>query len=128
MSTTAPPVNTQGTISVTCTRAEQRNLSVTVPFTLKALPPEPNRFMRDRALLYLRYYMFVDPARTRHWGDGTNGTFTFEGTCFLDDRNRACTFVFPLYGRVEGGQVALPGPWLGAVASRLDYSFGACSE
>src|SRR6185369_7232489 len=104
----------------------QDGLSVNVPFELKALPPEPNRFMRDPTLLYLRYFMFVDAARTRYWGDGTQGTFPFQGQCFLDERNRVCTLVFPVYGKVEGGQAVLPGQWLGAVATRLEYSFADC--
>ena len=127
MNSTAPPVYSNATISVTCTRHPQDRLSVDVPFELKALPPEPNRFMRDPALAYLRYFMYVDAARTRYWGDGTQGTFTFTGTCLLDERNRVCTLVFPLYGKVEGGQLALPGQWIGSVVSRLEYSFTACT-
>jgi spore coat protein U-like protein len=126
MSPSAPPIYSNATISVTCTRHPQDRLSVDVPFELKALPPDPSRYMRDQDLGYLRYYMYVDPARTRPWADGTNGTFTFQGVCFLDERNRACTIVFPLYGKVDGGQSALPGQWLGALVNRLEYQFQNC--
>lgn len=127
MSSDSPPIDTSGTISVTCTRAAQEGLSLEVQFELKGLPPDPTRQMRDRiGGGYLRYFMFVDPARTRHWADGSQGTSTLQGGCLLDNRNRVCTIPFLLYGRVDGGQVVLPGQWLGAVVSRLEYRFIGC--
>jgi spore coat protein U-like protein len=120
MSSEAPAINGHNTISVTCTRAEGAP-DVQVDFHLSALPVEPNRFMRDRHLAYLRYYMYVDPARLRHWGDGSGSTFTFDGTLFLDDRNRVGTVAFPIYGKVEAGQTVPPGQWLGAAVTRLEY-------
>ncbi len=125
MNLSAPPVNTHGTVSVTCTRAVvAEGRQVDVAFQLKALPPAPSRQMRDRLDgAYLRYDMFIDPARTRYWGDGeSHGTFAFEGALFLDNRNKVGTVVFPVYGRVDGGQVVPPGPFLGAVVTRLEYS------
>jgi spore coat protein U-like protein len=122
MSPTAPAINGFNTISVTCTRAQRDGLVVDVNYNLQAVPAEPNRFMRDSNLAYLRYLMYVDPARTRYWGDGISyGTFTFQGALFLDDRNRVGTFVHQVYGKVDAGQVALPGQWLGLVATRLEY-------
>ncbi len=82
--------------------------------------------MRDSNLLYLRYFMYVDPARTRYWGDGSQGTFVFEGSLFLDNRNRVGTLAFPVYGKVDAGQLALPGQWLGATVTRLEYRITAC--
>ncbi len=124
MSTTAPPVNAHATISVTCTRTTLNGLDVEVPFELQGLPPQPARQMRDAVGGgYLRYDMFTDAARTRYWGDGNNGTFTIAGTLLLNDRNRVGTLVFPLYGRVDGGQQAIrPGQWLGAVVTRVQYN------
>ena len=123
MSPSAPAINGNNTISVTCVRAPLADgLDVQVDFVLKALPAEPNRFMRDSHLAYLRYYMYVDPARTRYWGDGLQGTFVLPGTLFLDNRNKVGTLVFPVYGKVEAGQAVLPGQWLGAVVTNLEYS------
>jgi spore coat protein U-like protein len=120
----APPINGHDTVSVTCTRAPLDRLSVTVEYELKATPPAPARQMRNRELHFLQYDMFVDAARTKYWGDGqTQGTFSFTGALFLDDRNRVGTLVHQVYGQVEGGQVGkLPGNWLGAVVVRLDYT------
>lgn len=119
----APAINGQNAVSVTCTRGrELESVEVEVNFYLNALPIEPNRFMRDQHLAYLRYHMYVDAARTRTWGDGTGGTSNFYYTLNLDDRNRVGTKAFLVYGQVDGGQVETPnGQWLGAVLMRLEY-------
>jgi spore coat protein U-like protein len=124
MTSNSPPINGTNTISVTCTRAARDGLNVTAEYNLQAIPPAPARQMRDSALNFLRYDMFVDPARTRYWGDGfSHGTFTFQGTCLLDDRNRVCTLAHVVYGRVDGAQTLTPpGQWLGLVAARLEYN------
>jgi spore coat protein U-like protein len=123
MSAESPAINGHGTVSVTCTRSpELESIDVLADFYLRALPNEPSRYMRDSHLLYLRYYMFVDAARTRHWGTGVGGTSAFEGRCQLSDRNRVCTLAYPVYGKVDGGQTnVLPGQWLGATVTQLEY-------
>jgi spore coat protein U-like protein len=124
MTLTSPPINGTNTVSVTCTRAARDGLRVTVDYNLQAIPPAPARQMRDSNLLYLAYDMYVDPARTRYWGDGLSfGTFTFQGTLFLDDRNRVGTLAHVVYGKVHGAQQQLtpPGQWLGLVVGRLEY-------
>jgi spore coat protein U-like protein len=124
MTQNSPSINGTNTISVTCTRAARDGLNVEVAYNLQAIPPAPARQMRDNQLNYLRYDMFVDPARTRYWGDGlTHGTFTFQGTLLLDDRNRIGTLAHVVYGRVDGAQpLTPPGQWLGLVLGRLEYS------
>jgi len=123
MSSSAPPINGTNTISVTCTRAPQDKLNVTVQYQLQAIPPAPARQMRDSNLNFLRYDLFVDPARTRYWGDTSQGTFVFEGTLFLDDRNRVGTLAHLIFGRVDGAQQLVPpGQWLGLVVPRLEYT------
>jgi spore coat protein U-like protein len=125
MSQTSPPINGHNTVSVTCTRSPQADgRDVDVGYELKAIPPTPARQMRDSQLHFLRYDVFVDAARTRYWGDGSQSTFTFQGALFLDDRNRVGTLVHQIYGRVDGGQTppTPPGQWLGLVVVRLDYN------
>jgi spore coat protein U-like protein len=124
MTSNAQPINGTNTISVTCTRAARDGLSVQVDYNLQAIPPAPARQMRDNHLAYLAYDMYVDPARTRYWGDGySQGTFTFQGTLFLDDRNRVGTLAHVVYGRVHGAQsLTPPGQWLGLVVGRLEYT------
>jgi spore coat protein U-like protein len=123
MTSASPPINGTNTISVTCTRAARDGLNVQVDYNLQAIPPAPARQMRDNNLLYLAYDMFVDAARTRYWGDGiSHGTFTFQGTLHLDDRNRVGTLAHVVYGKVQGAQgLTPPGQWLGLVVGRLEY-------
>ena len=123
MNQNAPPINGHNTISVTCTRAPLDGLRVTVEYDLQAIPPAPARQMRDNQLRFLSYDMFVDPARTRYWGDGSShSTFTFQGALLLDDRNRVGTLAHVIYGKVNGGQNFAPsGQWLGLVGVRLQY-------
>jgi spore coat protein U-like protein len=122
MSQSAPAINGYNTVSVSCIRGENTaDSEVQIDFHLGAVPAEPVRYMRDSQLEYLRYFMYVDAARLRYWGDGTGSTFTFDGTLTLDNRNPVGTLVFPVYGKVDAGQTALPGQWLGAVVTRLQY-------
>jgi spore coat protein U-like protein len=128
MSPSSPAINGHNTVSVTCTRSPRADgFDVQVFFQLKAVPADPARYMRDSHLEYLRYFMYVDSARLRYWGDGTQGTSVFEGTLFLDNRNRVGTLAYPVYGRVDAGQLVLPGQWLGATVTRLEYKIGACN-
>jgi spore coat protein U-like protein len=97
-------------------------LEVTVTYLLKAVPATPARQMRDNELRFLRSDMFLDPARTRYWGDGfTGGTFAIQGALVLDQHNRVGTLVHQLYGKVDGGQIAPAGQWLGLVGAALEY-------
>jgi spore coat protein U-like protein len=123
MNASAPPVYGHNTISVTCTRSPADNgRNVDVTYELEAVPPDPARSIRNLEGDYLRYFMFLDPARTRYWGDGNNGTFTFQGGLFLDDRNRVGSLFHVVYGRVDGAQGQFrAGPGTGAVVSRLRY-------
>jgi spore coat protein U-like protein len=124
MTPNSPAINGTNTISVTCTRASLDGLNVTVDYNLQAIPPNPARQMRDNQLNFLRYDVFIDPARTKYWGDGFSfGTFTFQGTLFLDDRNRVGTLAHVVYGKIDGAQsLTPPGQWLGMVPGRLEYT------
>jgi len=124
MSEDSPAINAENTISVTCTRSpELESVDVLVDFYLGVRPGEPSHHMRDSSLRYLRYYLFVDPTRTRHWGTGSGGvTFTFPGTLQLNDRNRVGTLAYRIYGQVDGGQAqSPPGQWLGLLQTHLEY-------
>ena len=126
VNTGTAPINSHNTISITCTRSPvATGIDVTVNFTLKAEPAEPTRSMRDRSdgeYSYLRYFLYLDAARTRHWGDGIQyGTHAIQGTFFLDDRNRIGTLGYVIYGTIDGAQAVHPGPKLGAVLNRLQY-------
>jgi spore coat protein U-like protein len=118
-----PAINGTNTITVSCVRSPRaEGHSVEVHYFLKALPPEPNRSMRNNDGGFLRYFLYLDPARTRHWGDGgTYGTFMIEEYFDLDDRNRTATRAHVIYGTVDGNQPVQPGNQLGLIGARLEY-------
>ena len=128
----APPVYSNASISVTCTRAAVDGLRVDVAFELFGqIVNEPPRAMRDigDSGTTVAYDMYIDAARTRLWGSGYMGSFPLQGACFLDDRNRVCTIPFLLYGTVFGGQQSIPpGKFQGAIVSTLNYNFTDCRE
>ena len=132
MSGSAPPVYSNASISVTCTRAAVDGLRVDVGFELFGqIVNEPPRAMRDigDSGLTVAYDMYIDPARTKLWGSGHSGSFPLEGACSLDDRNRVCTIPFLLYGTVLGGQTLVPpGKFQGAIVTTLNYTFLDCRQ
>ncbi|WP_298923177.1 spore coat U domain-containing protein [uncultured Ramlibacter sp.] len=118
------PAHAHSMISVTCTRAPLDGLDVDVNLELSALPASSAREMREQVSgEFLRYDLYLDPARTRVWGDGNNGTFAIVNALGLNDRNRVGSLAFPIYGTVPAGQYAVPpGQWRGAVLTRLVYN------
>lgn len=121
MNPEAPPVYGHNTVSVTCTRAPVDGISVTVSYDVRAVPPAPTRQMRNTDGDFLSFDMFLDPARTRLWGDGNNGTFLIHDEILLDDRNRVGTRFHLLFGKVNGAQLVRPSQMLGLVGATVDY-------
>jgi spore coat protein U-like protein len=126
MTTTSSPIYSEGTVTVTCTRAAGQGFQVTVSYDLRGLPNDTGRVMRNTEFASLRYDLFVDAGRRRYWGDGSAGTSTISDTIDLNDNNRVVTHTHELYGTVEGQQSAEPGQWLGFVSARLEYTIERC--
>ena len=126
MTSTASPILTESTVTVTCTKASGRGFEVRLTYDLLALPATPGRVMRDAELAFLRYDFFVDPGRRRYWGDGGVGTSTINDRMTLNDNNRVVTHTHQVYGTVYGQQRVEPGQWLGFVSARLEYTIERC--
>jgi spore coat protein U-like protein len=123
MNSESPAVYGTNSIAVTCVRSVgQDKVKVDVDYVLSAVPAEPARSMRNNDGGSLRYFLFLDSGRTRHWGDGVQfGTFTIQDRIKLDDRNMTVSNTHVLYGSVDGYQVVQPGIQLGLVGARLEY-------
>lgn len=115
---TSAPQDITATITVVCnalgTSASLVSFSVT--------PGDgavPNRTMR-RSEESMRYQLFVDPARTVLWGNGTGGTqaLTGSGTASRTVPLRAS---FTLYGRALARQRVLAGAYVDAVSISLQW-------
>lgn len=106
------PLEGAGSFTVTCT--QRRNRAVTVVY-IAQLASAPARMMAppagpDR----LSYQVYIDPARTQPWGDGTAGTFVIAGVVTIAGRSSATDTPRFFYARIApGGQdvsAASPGP------------------
>jgi spore coat protein U-like protein len=57
----------------------------------------------------LNYNLYVDPARTLVWGDGTGATATVSGV--REVKGRPVFFDYAVYGRVFADQAPPPGSY-----------------
>lgn len=57
----------------------------------------------------LNYNIYIDPARSQIWGDGTPPTFTVTGS--RNRRGRPTRYNYPVYGRIFAGQAPNPGTY-----------------
>ncbi|MDN4633401.1 spore coat U domain-containing protein [Sphingomonas sp. PsM26] len=102
------PQDAVSSISVRC--------AVATPFVITLGPGNGTYAGRtmiggNQALLY---NLFLDPARTTVWGDGSNGSSSFS-----QDTTGG---VFPVYARAPGGQIRLkPGTYVDIVTVTITY-------
>ena len=94
------PLDSTGTINVSCNNPERKPILVTVSVSSGAAGSFNPRQMQlaggpDR----MNYYLFLDPSRTTIWGDGTGGTSTFSSTIIRDSSLNA-----PIFGRIPQRQ------------------------
>ena len=122
MTASSAPIRTQGSISLTCTKLIQQGFPVNVDIELQGLPPRPSRALRGHEGEDLTYALFLEPALTRAWGDGSSGTYAILDNIELRGNDRVLSRTYVLYGRVDGGQQGSPGRYLGSIASRLRYT------
>ncbi len=115
----AGPVDTQGTLSFTCTGV----LGETVVYTVSLSAGGGGTGFNPRALRSgansIQYNVYGDSARTRLWGDGTSGTFTESGS--LSITGGPTPRSVPVYGRVFGGQSAKPGAYSDSLMITISF-------
>lgn len=75
------PLDAAGSVQITCQQSALLAGSATVNYFVELSRTPPNRQLKppagpDR----LSYEVYVDPARTQPWGDGSAGTFRITGT------------------------------------------------
>jgi spore coat protein U-like protein len=94
------PLDSTGTITITCNNPEKKPMPVTIAISSGGSGSFNPRQMRlaggsDR----MNYYLFSDPSKTVIWGDGTGGSSSITSTI---DRNPNLTAT--IYGRVPAKQ------------------------
>jgi len=94
------PIDTIGTIFVSCNNPEKKAMPVTISINRGSSGSFNPRQMRlaggsDR----MNYYLFLDPSRTTLWGDGSGGTSIV--TRIIE---KTAPLNIPIYGRVPARQ------------------------
>ena len=84
------PVDSTGEIDVTCTSSQLVQISLGRGVSARQMP----RQMTSQGAS-LAYNLYLDAARTMVWGDGTEGTLTFNGYVTAGQVLR-----LPIFGRV----------------------------
>ena len=126
MTGSTDPIHAQGSVTVNCDKNIQQGFLVTVSFDLSGIPPADPRQLAAAQGNLLDYGLYLDPTRTRVWGDGSRGTDVISDTLEMRGGVRNVTRTYLLYGRVTGGQPATTGNYLGAINAEMRY--GASCE
>ena len=121
MTASTDPIYAQGSVTVNCDKNIQQGFLVTVTFDLSGIPPADPRQLTSGPGDLLDYGIYLDPTRTRVWGDGTRGTDVITDTLEMQGGTRNVSKTYLLYGRVNGGQPAAIGNYLGAINAEMRY-------
>ena len=121
MSGSIEPILAPGSITVSCDKIVQQGTPVTITFDLSGLPPSDPRQLSSGQGAQLDYAIYLDPTRTRVWGDGTRGTETISDILEMQGNIRTASRTYQLYGKVNGGQPAVTGAYLNAINAEMRY-------
>ena len=121
MAGSTSPILAQGSITVTCDKTLPQGTPVIVTFDLAGLPPSDPRQLVSGQGGGLDYGIYLDPTRTRVWGDGTRGTETISDELIMQGGNRNISKTYLLYGLVSAGQPATEGGYADAIAAEMRY-------
>ena len=100
------PLDVTGRVTIRC---QARTGSFTVTLGPGLSGDAMNRTMISPGNAGLNYNLYVDPARTLVWGDGTGATATVAGV--RPEKGRPIFLDYPVYGRVFSGQAPPPGAY-----------------
>jgi spore coat protein U-like protein len=93
------PVDGQGGVDVTCDASVAFDIALNPG--LHSSTFAPRRMGHATKSYLLDYNLFLDPARTQVWGDGTNATFTQSG------HGNGAAQNYTIYGRIPGLQTGV---------------------
>jgi spore coat protein U-like protein len=104
------PLDATGSVSVTCT--------LDLPFQVELTAGggaafDPRRMQHDSGPYQLAYNLFLDPARSVIWGDGTGGTQVYDGV------GNGATLDVTVYGRIPASQSVGVGSYSDTVAATV---------
>ena len=118
------PDDSVGEITVTCTHLSGPAIEVRYTVTLSTGGSgsfAPRRLRAGPALL--GYNLWIDPAMSSIWGNGSGGTVIVTGLLKVGPGvgNGVRTAVHPIYGRIPALQDAAEGDYLDSIVATLTY-------
>ena len=96
--------DTLGTIVVQCAGNVGEKVTYRIALN-RGMHGSPDRTMISK-VSQLRYMLFIDPARTQTWGDGTGGSSQFTDSFYLDQT--LTTKRYTIFARILGSQKSNP--------------------
>lgn len=108
------PVDTTGNISYRCDQGHDYT-AIRISLTRGRSTTYAARVLAFGADL-LQYNLFLDPARTVVWGDGSEGSGVLSDAGTSLNRQNV-----PVYARIRPGQDARPGPYNDSVTVVIDF-------
>jgi spore coat protein U-like protein len=115
----AAPVNSVGTISVTCSDIITLLVSYTLQLSTGIAGAYPTREMANGPSR-LAYNLYTDPARTTVWGDGSGGSATVADGYLLILLIPVTRNYF-VYGRIPAGQNVAVGTYSDTIVVTVTY-------
>lgn len=114
----AVPLGSTGTLTVTCSSPDHRPTPVNVKLSAGGSGNAASRSMRPLAggTDLLLYNLFIDPAGTIIWGDGTGGTATFSGAV-----SRSNPVSVTVFGKIIPRQNIAAGLYTDAVTAIVEW-------
>ena len=118
----ATPLDSTGTITVTCTLLSGG--STTVNLTAKLSAGSSNNFT-TRTMVSgvnkLNYNLYWSTAYNQVWGDGTGGSFYGVASFTLTNGAPTQSVSGTMYGQVGAGQDVAPGSYLDTIVVTINY-------
>ena len=111
--------NTNGTVTVTCRSTVVETVSFSLGLSTGYSGTYLHRHMQTNNGPGFAYQLYLDPARTLVWGDGTGGTQVLRGSMTL--RANTVRQDFAVYGRVFGHQKFPVGTFADNLTLLLNY-------
>jgi len=94
------PLDTAGTITLYCNNPDKKPMPVEVTISSgRSGSFNPRQMQLAGGADRMNYYLFIDPSRTRIWGDLTSGYPYFHGSIVKTD-----PLILTIYGRVPARQ------------------------
>ncbi|GFO54621.1 hypothetical protein GMSM_16280 [Geomonas sp. Red276] len=105
------PLDGQGAVALNCNNPDRKPILVTVAISSgQGGSFNPRQMIRSGGSERLNYYLFLDPAKTTIWGDGTGGSSVITQTV-----SRSLSLNAGIYGRIPERQDA----WVGSYSDTL---------